>query len=112
MARSSVSKAITEAKFLGLVRCITKGGRYGGNNKPSEYRLTFYSTVSEDGIIYSMTNDWKKVSKEDVELWRKNEKLRRVVIKQKREKQFAGPKNDTSSGRILGLAEVSLRVVK
>ena len=106
LSRSSVSKAITEAAHLGLVRCMKKGGRYGGTNKPSEYRLTFYPMLEAGGIVHPATHDWKKVTLQE------NTKLRRAVKKHCREKQKAGPENSPSPDPMLGLAPMKLKVVK
>jgi len=115
--RSSISKAISEAEFLGLMRCMKKGGRYGGTNKPSEYRLTFYPMVIGEGNIQVATNEWKRVSRDDVKLWHENEKHKRLVAKHNREKrarekQFSGADIHTSPGRISGLVQANLKVVK
>lgn len=112
LPRSRVAEAIAEARHLGLVCCMKKGGRYGGTNQPSEYRLTFYAMLSNDGTIHHASNDWKKITPDDVDLWKENKKLKKMVKKHKEEKQFAGPPEWSSPGRQSGLAPTNLKVIK
>ena len=112
LARSSVSKAIAEAKHLGLVRCMKKGGRYGGANKPSEYRLTFFVMQTNSVLVYDATNEWKSVTQESVKLWKDHEKLKRKVNKEYKAKQITGPNGRPSPDRTVGLAKANLEVVK
>ena len=112
LSRSSVSKAIAEAAQLGLACCMKKGGRYGGTNRPSEYRLTFYPMLSDEGVFCHATNDWKRITSKDVMLWKENRKLKRTARQQHREKQKAGPRNKPSPDRTLGLATAKLKVVQ
>lgn len=112
LSRSSVSKAIDEAKVLGLVCCTKQGGRFGGTNRPSEYRLTFYAYLNSDDSYSPPTNDFKKVSQQDIERWRELEQFKTEAKKNIKEKQKAGPKSRSSLGRKDGLASSKLQVVK
>lgn len=52
-----VRSAIEECAALGFVR-YERGGRWAGSNKPSVYRLTFYSDYNGNPA----SNEWKAVS--------------------------------------------------
>jgi len=111
ITRSRVSEAIDEAQHLGLVRCLKKGGRYGGTNKPSEYRLTFYPVLS-DSNIQDPTNEWKRINSNDIDLWKENKKLKKLVKKHRKEKQFTGPPEWPSPDRQNGLAPPKMKLVE
>lgn len=55
LTRSLIRTAIQEAEGVGLLRVVVPGGRLGGANLPSRYRLTFYPTKD----TAPATNEWK-----------------------------------------------------
>lgn len=61
--------AIREAEELGLVRC-EHGGRWTMTNQPNIFSLTFYPDNREN----CATNDWKGITDENVEAWKKRRK--------------------------------------
>ncbi len=64
-SRRHIRSAIDEAVFLGLIR-VKRGGRWVGKNDPSIFRLTFYP----DKDFNQPTNNWKKISEDDIKVWR------------------------------------------
>jgi len=76
--RSEIREAIDEAEFLGLARC-ERGGRWGGTNRPSRYRLTYYA----DRDLNPASNEWKGVTDEAIDAWR-------AARSQERKAQAAG----------------------
>ena len=66
MSRRLILRAITEAEALGLIR-VEHGGRWAMTNRPSIFTLTFYA----DKFDNPATNDWKRVTNEQVKALRK-----------------------------------------
>jgi hypothetical protein len=86
--------AVDEAEFLGLVRC-QRGGRYNGSNQPSTYRLTFYA----DGDGNPATNDWKRVTQEQISEWQEDRRQKRSG----RKKQKAASRSRSTVDSDLGV---------
>jgi len=80
-----IREAIDEAEFLGLVRC-QRDGRYNGSNQPSLYRLTFYA--DRDGN--PATNDWKRVTQEQISEWQEDRRQKRGGRKSRKLLREAG----------------------
>jgi len=72
LSRSEISSAIEEAEFLGLLR-FKRGGRWGGTNLPSRYRLTFLPDRDDN----PPSNEWKRRKEDQITEWRKERKQRR-----------------------------------
>ena len=71
----AIRKAIDECVEFGLIE-HTRGGRWGGTNKPSVFRLTFYADAEES----PPTNDWKRFTEAHLLEWRKRRSGKRVKI--------------------------------
>ncbi len=71
-ARRLICDAIAEGVFFGLIRA-KPGGRWVDSNQPSTYRLTWLYCLPTDTPA---TNDWKRVTKEDIKKWREGRRLR------------------------------------
>ena len=80
--RRFISDAIAEGVFLGLIR-VDPGGRWVDSNQPSRYRLTWLYCLPTDTPA---TNDWKRVTKEDIKKWREGRR-QRTTKKQNRSLQ-------------------------
>jgi hypothetical protein len=80
LSANCIRDAIDEAQFLGLVRLVVQGGRWGGTNQPSRYRLTFLPDREEN----LPTNDWKRLSKEQIDNWRNERKAQRNAKKNRK----------------------------
>ena len=65
LTRGTISDAVDEAFFLGLIR-LERGGRWAGTNQPSIYRLTFYA----DKYGAPATNEWKGKTPEAIDAWK------------------------------------------
>lgn len=99
--RSEIRGAIEEAEALGFVRTVTHGGRWGGTNTPSIYRLTFYSYLREGSLP---TNDWKRIDEKRITAWRA-EKRERIAGRLRRHKKQIG----SSESRTPVVREIELR---
>ena len=96
VTHSEISRAILECEGLGLIR-VERGGRWNMTNRPSRFRLTFYS----DDAGRPATNDWKRTSRETVK--RLRQKAAELQRKKKQESQ--------SSSRITVPRIPALRIV-
>jgi hypothetical protein len=63
---NAVRPAVDELVFLGFIRC-ERGGRWAGKNTPSRYRLTWLG----DRHGAAPSNEWRRVSIEQIEAWQK-----------------------------------------
>ncbi len=102
LTRSEIQPAIEEAEFLGLLRC-DRGGRWAGTNKPSTYRLTYLA----DREGNPPTNEWKRVSQEQIEAWRRERADQRRGRTERRKKQVPG-----STSRTTVVRKVALRAIE
>lgn len=80
MTRSGISSVINEAEKLGLIR-VEHGGRWAGKNTPSIYELTFLPKQRPYPVY--PTNDWRRVTEEDVVSFRQEKRAARQRKKQK-----------------------------
>lgn len=92
LTRSEIKAAILEAGFLGLVKVTHEGGRYAGNNQPSTYRLTFYT--SRDAA--PATNEWKGKTAEAVKEWRQDQAAHKKRARGRRKKQNSSATSRTT----------------
>ena len=83
LTRSEIRPATEEAEFLGLLRC-DRGGRWAGTNKPSIYRLTYLADRDDN----PPTNEWKRVSQEQIEAWRSERAVQRRGRTERRKNRF------------------------
>ena len=74
LSANSIREAIEEAEYLGLLR-FTRGGRWGGTNQPSQYRLTFHADRNNN----PPTNEWKLKSEEAIQKWMAHRKVLRAA---------------------------------
>jgi hypothetical protein len=82
LTADSIRKAIDECVELGLLE-HERGGRWGGTNRPSRFRLTFYA----DAEGSPPTNGWKRVTDQHVQRMRERRDCRRIPV----QKQKAAP---------------------
>lgn len=83
LSSNCIRDAIDEAEFLGLVRVEFQGGRWGGTNKPSRYRLTFLP----DRESNLPTNDWRRRTQDQIDERKQAQRMRRAG---KRKRKAAG----------------------
>lgn len=76
---SEIHPAIQELVFLGFLRYV-QGGRWGGSNRPSKYRITWLPDKSEA----SATNEWRGVTAEQIQVWKKERTKARKARRQYR----------------------------
>ena len=74
--------AIEEASFLGLVK-HQRGEKIFARNHPNSYRLTFYGTKDAK----DPTNEWKRITQERVDVFRKKKKEQEKKRKEYKIKQ-------------------------
>lgn len=67
VTRRLIRRALTELEAAGFLRVTHRGGMWQGGKSPSRYRLTFYRTHDRAPA----TNDWKRVTGEQVKAARK-----------------------------------------
>ncbi len=75
LSRRLIADAVRECNFFGLLRFERGGLSYGDIKRPSRYRLTFYA--DKDGA--PATNEWKAVTAERVEDWRRGRRRMRAA---------------------------------
>ena len=63
---SAIHPGIQEVVFLGFLRYV-QGGRWGGSNRPSRFRITWLPDKSGAPA----TNEWKGVTVEQIKVWKK-----------------------------------------
>ena len=80
--RRFINDAIAEGVFFGLIR-VDPGGRWADSNQPSTYRLTWLYSIPTNTPA---TNDWKRVTKEDIKKLREGRR-QRTTKKQNRSLQ-------------------------
>lgn len=80
LTRSEISSAIREAEYLGLIR-VDHGVRWAGKSEPSIYEITFMPKQRPNPEF--PTNDWKRITEEDVIRLRQENQLARRRKKQK-----------------------------
>ena len=102
LSRSRISDAITEADFLGLIRCL-RGGRWGETNQPSLYRLTYLPGRD----ISKPSNDWKRRSAEQIRSWRKERRRKKQARNRYRGKKDLGYTHKTTVVRQVSLRSVN-----
>ncbi len=85
LSRNCIRYAIDEAEAFGLIR-FKRGGRWGGANRPSVYRLTWLGNADA-----GPTNEWKVTTQETVNAWKRHQS----VANKGRKKQF--PTRKTAS---------------
>ena len=88
LSRRMVTPAIQEAERLGFIR-YKRGGRYGGERKPSTFRLTYLGAANSKA-----TNEWEKLTETEI-----------AQI----EKQFFAPTKGTSQPPQMGAKTQSRR---
>ena len=81
LSSNSIRPAIEEAEFLGLLS-FQRGGRWGGSNQPSTYRLTYLPDREQN----APTNDWRNRTKEQIDAWRDEQRSRRKGARVKKQK--------------------------
>ena len=59
-----------------------RGGRWGGSNQPSIYRLTYLPDREQN----APTNDWRNRTKEQIDAWRDEQRSRRKGARVKKHK--------------------------
>lgn len=91
LKRRFICAAISEAEFLGLIRC-DRGGRWADKNQPSTYRLTFYTSRDDS----SATNEWKGKTAEAVREWKRDQTAHKKRRMEGRKKQISGLQKDTT----------------
>ena len=90
-SRRLLKEAISELRFLGLIE-VTPGGRWADTNQPSRYRLTWFS----DSEKRPPTNEWKRVTEEDVAEWYRSRRSRRKAMRNRAKKQNHGSPSGTT----------------
>ena len=75
LRRLHIRQVIDECVALGLIE-HTRGGRWGGTNKPSTFRLTFYA----DAEGSPPTNDWKRFTVEHLVELRNQRSGKRIKV--------------------------------
>ncbi len=75
MTSDAIRQVIDECVALGLIE-HTRGGRWGGTNKPSTFRLTFYA----DAEGSPPTNDWKRFTVEHLVELRNQRSGKRIKV--------------------------------
>ncbi|MCP5382035.1 MAG: hypothetical protein H6912_06665 [Kordiimonadaceae bacterium] len=105
--RPDIRATIDEAEMLGLIRQTFQGGRYGKAKEPSQYRLTFFPTISENGTFAPATNEWKSVTEKMIDHYTK---MRRESKKSK--KQYNGSYDETFIVPTEEPKKVKLKVIK
>lgn len=73
LSANCIRDAVEEAVFLGLARVEFLGGRWGGTNRPSRYRLTFLPDRQNN----LPTNEWKRLTQEQIDRWKKDRATKR-----------------------------------
>ena len=82
LTRNKIRPAIEEADFLGLVK-NQQGERIFARNHPNSYRLTFYGTKDAK----DPTNEWKRITQEKVDVFRKKRREQEKKRKEYKIKQ-------------------------
>ncbi len=95
LTRSEIRPATEEAELLGLLRCV-RGGRWVGTNKPSAYRLTYLA--DRDGN--PPTNEWDRVSQEQIKAWRSERVDHRRERRTHQKKQIHSATSRTTGVRL------------
>ena len=90
--RRLVSGAIAELQFLGLVEVTMPGGRWAGTNQPSRYRLTWLP----DSESRPPTNEWMRITEEDVADWRRGQKSHQEAATSRSRKRNPSSRSGTS----------------
>ena len=87
LTRSEIRPAIEEAEFLGLAKVMEHGGRWGGSNQPSTYRLTFYASSDRSPA----TNEWKGKTVKAIEAWKRDKAELNRARKERRKNRTVVP---------------------
>ena len=82
LTRNMIRPAIEEASFLGLVK-HQRGEKIFARNHPNSYRLTFYGTRDAK----DPTNEWKRITQEKVDVFRKKRREQEKKRKEYKIKQ-------------------------
>ena len=82
LTRNKIRPAIKEADFLGLVK-HQRGEKIFARNHPNSYRITFYGTKNAK----DPTNEWKRITQERVDVFRKKQKEQEKKRKEYKIKQ-------------------------
>jgi len=77
LTREAIRRAIIQAQKLGLIKV-----RDTGFKNPSRFTLTFYATPD----FVAATNDWHRISEEDVKAIKEDQRQRRKSKRQWRQK--------------------------
>lgn len=106
--KNAIRGAVDEAEFLGLVKITRQGGRWGFTNQTSLYCLTFLPTVSEEGVGFPASNEWKPIPSQKIDRWHE-ERISKGRARKKRRQENSSD-DLTGKGTVTCLARVRERV--